>query len=112
WFQVRIAFLAGELLIEPAAFIFAGLRCERAMHFPIGARDKILNSLFAFYQDRERRRLDAANGREKETTGFRVESSHGAGAIDADQPIGLGTADGSVGERQHRSIVTQVSEPL
>ena len=72
------------------------------MDFPILFRDEAFDLLFALHQDGQRGRLNASDRREMESTGLRVESGHGAGAIDAHEPVGFRTAHRRVGERLHR----------
>ena len=101
-----------ELRVEPAAFIDAGRADEFGAHFPEVARDEFFNLVFAFDDDGQRRRLHAAHGRQVEAALFRVERRHGARAIDADQPVGFGTAAGRVGQRQHFLVAAQVRETV
>ena len=101
---------AREVLIKPASGIWPRLRVERAVDFPVILRHKLFDPLLALDQHRQRRCLHAADGREMESAGLRVEGRHGARAVDADKPVGLAAAHGGVGQRQHRSIIAQRRE--
>ena len=78
------------------------------MDFPIIAKHVFANLLLALHHDRQRRRLHAAYGGQKETAIARVKSCHGAGAVNADQPIGLRAAACSIRQRQHLLVGAQV----
>ena len=108
--KIRLAFFPGKILIEPAARILAGFRVEGRVNFPVRFGDKFFNLLFALNEDRKRWRLDAADGCQMEPAGFGIESGHGASAIDADEPIGFGTADSGVSQGKHRLIIAQRGE--
>ena len=99
--RVRIVVGLLELLVEPAARVLARRGAERAVHFPVVARHERADLLLALDQDRERRRLHAAHGRQLEAARLRVERGHRARAVDADEPVGLGAARRGVGQRQH-----------
>ena len=82
------------------------------MDFPIAARAERADLLLALDQDRERRRLHAADGRQLESAGLGIERGHRARAVDADEPIGLGAAHRGIGERQHLRVGAQVREAV
>ena len=105
--QIRIVVLFLECFVEPATRILAALTAKRADDFPVIARHERPNLFFALNQDRERRRLDAAHGRQLKATGFGVERGHRARAVDADKPIGFRTADGGIGEWPHCFVGAQ-----
>src|ERR1700693_815250 len=65
-FRARIRVVVGfpELLVEPATAVIPARRAECAEHFPVVARREIADFFFAVDQDRERRRLNATDGRE------------------------------------------------
>src|SRR5581483_1180527 len=50
-----------ERLVEPAAGVFAGGRGEGRVHLPVVARHELADFLLAVHEDRERRRLHAAD---------------------------------------------------
>ena len=100
------------LLVEPASGVLAGAGAERAEDFPIAARAEGADLLFPLDHDGERRRLHAADRRQLKPAGLRVERRHRARAVDPDEPIGLGAADGGVGERAHLRVGAQLVEPL
>src|SRR5205823_3485375 len=91
--RVLVVFaLLPELLVEPAAAILARGDAERAVHFPVIACDELFDLLFAFDEDRQRRRLYAAHGRLVEAAALGIERGHRASAVDADQPVRLRAA--------------------
>ena len=102
----------GEGFVEPASGVFAALGLECPDDFPVSPRDELLNLLLALDENRERRRLHTAHGRELETAKLRVEGGHGARAVDAHEPVGLGTADGGIGERTDIRISAQIREAI
>ena len=88
--------------------VFARLGGERAVNLPVILRHEFLNAVLTLDKDRQRRRLHPADGGEVKPAGLRVEGGHGAGAVDADQPVGFGTADRRVGQRTHGRVVAQL----
>ncbi|MCY1360620.1 hypothetical protein D9M69_472540 [compost metagenome] len=72
----------------------------------------MLDLLFALDHDRQRRRLHAAHGGEEKAAALAVEGGHGARAVDADQPVGLGAAARGVGQRQHVLVLAQAAEAV
>jgi hypothetical protein len=80
-----------EFRVEPAARILASLGAEASEHFPIVPSLEGANPLFALEQDRERRGLHPPDCGEVEAALLRIEGGHGAGAVDAHQPIGFRT---------------------
>ena len=101
-----------EILVEPAADVFASLGTERTQHFPIILEDEALNLFFAIDHDGEGRGLHATDGGEKEPAALRIERGHCACDIDADQPIGLGAGYRGVGQRQKFAVFTQGLETV
>ena len=102
-----------EVLVEPAARVLARLRARNVpMHFPVVARHERADLLLALDQDRERRRLHAADGGQLEAAGLRIERRHRARAVDADQPVGLGAANRRIGERPHLLVAAQPLEAV
>jgi hypothetical protein len=85
---------------------------EFCLHFPVVARPVRADALFALDQDGQRRRLHAADRRLVEAALLRVEGRHGARAVDADQPVGLGAAARGVGQRPHLLVRAQMGETL
>ncbi len=109
---LRIVLVFLEVGVQPAAFINAGRAHEFGAHFPVIARDETLDLLFALDHDRQGRRLHAAHGGQVEAALFRVEGGHGAGAVDADQPVRFRAATRGVGQRQHFVVAAQVREAV
>ena len=107
-----LVLILGKRFVEPASGIFAALGLERPDDFPVSPRDELLNLLLALDENRERRRLDAAHGRELEAAELRVEGGHRPRAVDADQPVGLGTADGGISKRTDIRIGAQVRKAI
>src|SRR5690606_36828138 len=78
-----------EFLVEPAALVGAGDGAEFGLDFPVVARDEGADLFLALDQNRQRRRLHAADRRLVEAAFLGVEGGHGARAVDADQPVGF-----------------------
>jgi len=68
--------------------------------------------LLALDHDRQRGRLHTAHGGEEEAAVARVEGRHRARAVDAHQPVGLGTAARRVGQAQHLLVAAQMRETV
>ena len=98
--------------VEPFGGIAARLRTEFSMDLEIVAADEFADLLLALDHHRQRGRLHPPDCGQKETTVARVESCHGARAVDPDQPIGLGTATRRIGQRLHLRIGAQVIEAV
>ncbi len=98
--------------VEPFGRVFARNGSKRGVNFPVIAADEFANFLFPLNHHRQRRRLYPAHGGQKEATVARVKCRHGAGAIDADQPVGLGTTTRGVGQRQHLGVRAQMRETV
>ncbi len=77
------------------------------MQLPVIPGHKFFDFFLALDDNHQRRGLHAANRRELKSTQLGVECRHGTGAVDTHQPIGLGTADGSVRQGPHVGIGTQ-----
>jgi hypothetical protein len=102
-----VVILALEVLIEPLAPVFAGNTGEEALEVPIGARLELAYPVLAVDNQRQRWRLDAADGRQVEAASLRVESGHRARAIDADQPVRFRSADSGIGQAEHLGTAAQ-----
>ena len=96
--------------IEPAAGIFSGLGAETRVHLPVVARLEGADLFLALDEDRERRRLHAADRGEVEAAFLGIEGGHCARAVDAYQPVGFRTRLGGVGEREHVAVGAQLLE--
>ncbi|MNQ55759.1 hypothetical protein D3C85_698610 [compost metagenome] len=107
-FRVTVVFL--ELRVDPAAFVQAGGGDEGGAHFPVVAGHEAADALFTLGHDGQRGRLHAADRRLEEAAVLAVEGGHGAGAVDADQPVGLGARTGGGFQRLQLDVVAQVGE--
>ena len=103
-------FLPGR--VKPLARILAGISGKAGVHFPVVAADKLAYFFFALNHHAQRRRLHAADSGQKETAVARVEGGHGAGAVDADHPVGLGAATRGVGQGQHLRVAAQAGKTV
>ena len=107
-----IVFVAAFLEVRPliGPFVLALRDFEFRRDPPIIARLEITNLQFAFVNDRQRRRLHSAYGRD--VAGARAEHpfSDRPRAVDADQPIALAPRSGRVREPAHLAFITQVIE--
>ncbi len=111
-FGVLVLRRLGELLVEPAPAVAARGGGEARMHFPVVARLELLDAVLALDQDGQRRRLHPAHGGLVETALFGIERSHRARSVDPHQPVGLGTAHGGIGQRQHGLVGPQGLETV
>ena len=107
---VVLAFALDEFLVDPLALVLAGGAAENAFEFPIRAGFELPDFVLALDHQRQRRRLHAADRRQVEAAGFRVESGHRARAVDADQPVGFRTADRGVGQSLHLGAGPQLGK--
>ena len=115
WVQTRSAFFSASSAsffhcgIEPLAGVLAGLGREGGVDFPVVAADELADLLLALHHHRQRRRLHPAHGGQEEAAVARVEGRHGARAVDADQPVGLGAAARGVGQPLHLLVGAQAA---
>jgi len=100
------------LRVEPLAGVLAGCGGKAGMHFPIVAAHELADFLLALDDHRQRGGLHPAHGGEEEAAIARVEGRHGPGTVDAHQPVGLGAAARSVGQRQHLLVAAQRPEAV
>ena len=98
--------------VEPFAGISAGLGGKAGVDFPVVAAHELPDQLFALDHHRQRGRLHPTDGGEEEAAVAGVESGEGAGAVDADQPIGLGAAAGGVGQALHLRGASQAAKAV
>ena len=103
-------FLPGR--VEPLAGVAAGFGQEGGVHFPVIARHVAADLLLAFHHHRQRGGLHAAHGGQEEAAVARVEGRHGARAVDAHQPVGLGAAARGVGQALHLLLAAQLLEAV
>ena len=97
-----------EALAEPAATIRAGSDTEITINFKIRTRLEGADFFLTLGQDREGRRLHAADGRELESPALGVESGHGTSGIDAYEPITFAATYGGIREWNHLFSGTQM----
>ena len=100
------------LRVEPLAQVLAGLRIEGGMHFPVVAAHELADLFLALHHQGQRGRLHAAHGGQEEAAIARIEGRHGARAVDAHQPVGLGAAARGAGQAQHLRVAAQVLEAV
>ena len=99
-----------EVAIEPLAFVLAGLGAEGGLDLEVVARHEAADLLFAFDHHGQRGGLHPADGGEVEAAIARVEGRHGAGAVDAHQPVGLGAAARRVGQAVQLVALAQLGK--
>ena len=98
------------LRVEPFACVFTCLRGKSGVDFKVIAADKSADFGFAPYHNGQRGRLYAAYGGEKKAAIARVKRRHGAGAVDAYEPVCLAAAAGSVSQALHLLGAAQALE--
>ena len=76
-----------ETFIKPAADVGAAGGLKFAFDFPIVTGHKGTDFFFALNNQRQGRRLYAANRGEVKATGLGIKGCHGTRAINADQPV-------------------------
>ena len=82
------------------------------MDFPIVLGSERADLVFALHEDGQRWRLHSADRGEVEAALLRIEGGHRARTVNAYQPIGLGAALGSVGQRQQFLIGAQLGKAV
>src|SRR5690606_18744614 len=105
-----ILLILAEFGVEPAPCIIAGRRGEVGMDFPIIPGLEAADALFSLGHNCQSRRLHATYRSLEEPTVLAVESSHGAGAVDPDQPVGFSAGTGSRFKGLQVLISTQLIE--
>jgi hypothetical protein len=101
-----------EFLIEPAPAVAAGDALEFALDFPVVARDKGADAGFALDHDGQGRGLHAADRGLVEAAFLGIEGGHGAGAVDADQPVGFRAAARGVRQGLHFLVRAQMGKAV
>ena len=81
---------------------------KAAVDFPVVAADELADLLLALDHHGQRRRLHPADGGQEEAAVARIERGHGARAVDADQPVGLGARARGVGQALHLLVAAQL----
>ena len=109
---VFVLVLALEGFVEPLALVFAGSGGEGGLHFPVGTGLEFADLAFPLHHQGEGRGLHPAHGGEVEAAGLGVEGGHGPGAVDADQPVGFGTAHGGIAQPLHFLAAAQTGEAV
>src|SRR4029077_3330003 len=90
-----------KLFTKPAATILAGFHFEIGEDLEVSSRFEMMNLVLALGQNRQRWRLHPSNWRQLEPTGFVVERSQGARAVDSHQPVAFRSANSCFGQRNH-----------
>ena len=101
-----------EALAEPTATIRAGGDTEITINFKIRTRLEGADFFLTLGQDRESRRLHAADGCELKSPALGVESCHCTCGIDAYKPITFAATYCSIRERNHLFSSTQMCKSL
>ena len=94
--------------VEPFARVFARFGQEAGMDLPVVAALVRADLFFALHDDGQRGRLHAPHSGQEETPVARIEGGHGAGAVDAHHPVGLGAAARRIGQALHLLIALEV----
>ena len=106
WSRQSSTILAGQLLVDPlAAEVAAGVEAlvvgrEVGLDEPVRLGLERADLLLAAGDERERRRLDAAE-RDRAVEGGAQPDRRGAGGVHADEPVGLGARARGRLERLH-----------
>ena len=109
---VGLAVLLAELLVEPPPLVLAALRPERGRDLPVGLGLEVPDGGLALHHDGQGRRLHPAHRGLVEPAGLGVERGHGAGAVDAHQPVGLGTAHRGIRQGLHLVVLAELDEAV
>ena len=98
--------------VKPFARVLARLRAKGGVHFPVVAALEGADFFFALHHHGQRGRLHTAHGGQEEAAIAAVESRHGAGAVDAHQPVGFGAAAGGIGQGAHLFVAAQLVKAI
>ncbi len=110
--QLGVVGVLLPLRIEPLAVVLARLRGEARPDFPVVARNVLADLFLAFDDDRERRCLHPPDGGQEEAAVARVERRHRPRAVDADQPVGLGSAACRIRQAAQLLVAAQFAEAV
>ena len=106
---VGVFFVRG---VKPFGGVSARLRGKFGVDLKVIAADEFADLLLALDHHRQRGRLHPAHGGEEKAAVARVKSRHGARAVDAHQPVGLGAAARRVGQGLHLGIGAQMGKAV
>ena len=109
---VGIILVLAEVRVDPDALVFARGDAEHGGNLPVALGHEGIDLLLTLDDDRERRRLNTADGRQEEAAFLGVEGGHGARAVDADKPVGFGSAAGGGLKGLHLIVGAQMTEAL
>ena len=98
--------------VEPAAFVRAVCKRKARLHLPELLRLERADLVFTPHDDRQGRRLHAADRCEEEAAVQAVEGRHGARAVDAHEPVGLRAALGGRCKVLHLLVAPQVRKGI
>ncbi len=101
-----------ESFVEPATAIAAGLHGKVAEDLEIRTGLEATNLDLTLGQDGEGGGLDAAHRGELESSALGIKGGHGAGAVDAHEPVAFAAADGGIGERAHFLALAELGEAV
>ena len=109
-FSVVCILLVGG--VEPLGRVLTGLGGKGGVYFPIVAAHKLADQLFALDHHGQGGRLHPSHGGQEEAAIAAVECRHGAGAVDAYQPVGLRAAAGGIGQGLHLGVGAQILKAI
>lgn len=101
-----------ERFAEPPPAVGASGNAEIGENLEVGPWLEGADFLLALGENSEGGGLNAADGGELESPALRVEGGHGAGGIDANQPIAFAAANGGIGEWNHRFAGAEVRKAV
>ena len=96
--------------LKPFAIVLTRHSTEAGANFPVVTGDKAADLFLTAHDNGERRRLDPTDGGQEKSTIAGIERGHGACAVNANQPVRLGTTLG--GGAQFGFVVLQTREAL
>ena len=98
--------------VEPFGGVLAGLGGKAGVDFPVVAADELADQLFTLDHHRQGGGLHPTDGGQEEPAIAGVERGEGAGAVDADQPIGFRPAARGVGQALHLFAGAQAAKTV
>ena len=98
--------------VKPLGGVSARLRGKFSVDLKVIAANELADLLLALDYDRQRGRLHPAHRGQEKPPIAGVEGGHGARAVDAHQPVGLGAAARGVGQGLHLGIGAQMGKAV